>query len=198
MRRVTQPARMPDPMTGELRPPSAPRTESKGIRTTPPGFPTTEVVAPEEMGPPLEWCEESKHYPLQGAIFYLCLFAVSGTIIYRGFEWTSNWFLWVFITVICVAMYFHLKKDRVVAGSRWVQQRDEWISTYEITKIRSTTVGLNRASKIEDVHGNKLILVLRDAQMNPLLWNLVYNGIVHSVAHGNCDISKAARRILKI
>lgn len=189
---------MPDPVTGEPRPPSAPRTESKGTRTTPPGSPTTEIVVPPEMGPPLEWCEESKHYPLQGAIFYLCLFAVCGTVIYRGFEWTSNWFLWVFITVICVTMYFDLKKDRVIAGARWVQQREEWVSTYELVRIRSTTVGLNRAMSIRDTHGNKLVLVLSTTQKNPPLWNLVYNGIAHSVAHGDCDISKAARRIIKV
>ncbi|MGB6072360.1 MAG: hypothetical protein WBG53_17635 [Rhodococcus sp. (in: high G+C Gram-positive bacteria)] len=119
-------------------------------------------------------------------------------MIYRGFEWTSNWFLWVFITVICVTMYFDLKKDRVIAGARWVQQREEWVSTYELVRIRSTTVGLNRAMSIRDTHGNKLVLVLSTTQKNPPLWNLVYNGIAHSVAHGDCDISKAARRIIKV
>ena len=95
-------------------------------------------------------------------------------------------------------IYFDLKKERVLAGARWVQERDKWVSTYELTKIRSTTVGLNRASKLTDAQGNTLVLVLRNAQMNPQLWNLVYNGIVHSVASGECDISKAARRILKV
>ncbi|MFY2790993.1 hypothetical protein [Rhodococcus sp. MALMAid1271] len=86
----------------------------------------------------------------------------------------------------------------MIAGARWVQQRDEWVSTYELEKIRSTTFGLNRAMSIRDIHGNNFVLVLRPTQQNPLLWNLVYNGIAYSVAHGNCDISKAARRILKV
>ncbi|CCQ15576.1 putative uncharacterized protein [Rhodococcus sp. AW25M09] len=115
-----------------------------------------------------------------------------------SFEWIWDWWPPCMVFGLPLLQYRKSLGDRVLAGARWVQQRDKWISTYEITKIRSTTVGLNRASKIEDVHGNKLILVLRDAQMNPLLWNLVYNGIAHSVANGNCDISKAARRILKV
>ncbi|MDZ7918083.1 MAG: hypothetical protein U5O16_40775 [Rhodococcus sp. (in: high G+C Gram-positive bacteria)] len=198
MHRFTQPAPIPDPMTGEPRPPSAPRTESKANRSTPPGKPTTDVVVPVEMGPPLEWCEESKHYPLQGAIFIFCFGLLCWTFVYRGFDWLTDWFPWTFLSVMSALFFRKLAKDRVIAGARWVQQRDEWVSTYELAKIRSTTFGLNRAMSIRDTHGNNFVLVLRPTQQNPLLWNLVYNGIAHSVAHGNCDISKAARRILKL
>ncbi|MCJ0978750.1 hypothetical protein MTX35_13615 [Rhodococcus sp. ARC_M12] len=188
---------MPNPTTGEPRPPTAHRGEARAHWVTMPGDLENSVV-PLEYGPALEAFEEPRREKLLQAVMLICIFLLFFIVPFRGFGWADLWFPWLVILGLPVLQYRKSLGDRVLAGARWVQQRDEWISTYEITKIRSTTVGLNRASKIEDVHGNKLILVLPDAQMNPLLWNLVYNGIVHSVAYGNCDISKAARRILEI
>lgn len=37
----------------------------------------------------------------------------------------------------------------------------------------------------------------RDTQGNPGLWDLVYNGVLHSVVSGNCDLDAETRRILK-
>ena len=158
----------------------------------------TKVLPPPEMGPPLEWCEESKKYPLERAIILVCFCLLSSTFIYRGFDWVYEWFPWTFTLALSVLYYLDKKKDRVLAGAQWVQERDKWVSTYELTRVRFTTVGYNRAAKLVDIHGNELVIVLRHTQMNPKLWDLVYNGIVYSVATGNCDISKAARRILKV
>lgn len=198
MPRTKQPAPIPDAYTGKPRPPTAPRSESTSRRVTPLDDNGIDVVAPREMGPPLEWCVESKRTNLLGAGFIFSLAIIAFIIPYRGFDWVSDWFPWCFAAVMTALFYRKISKDQVVAGARWVQQRDQWVSTYELTKIRSTNVGLKRASSIQDVHGNKFVLVLRDAQQNPLLWDLVYNGIVHSVTSGNCDISKAARRILEV
>ena len=188
---------MPNPTTGEPRPPTAHRGEARAHWVTMPGDLEKSVV-PLEHGPALEAFEEPRGTKVLQAWMLFAIFLLVFVVPFRGFGWADLWFPWFVILGLPLLHYRKSLGDRVLAGARWVQQRDQWISTYEITKIRSTTVGLNRASKIEDVHGNKLILVLRDAQMNPLLWNLVYNGIAHSVAYGNCDISKAARRILKV
>ncbi|MDZ7929262.1 MAG: hypothetical protein U5N21_04025 [Rhodococcus sp. (in: high G+C Gram-positive bacteria)] len=188
---------MPDPNTGEPRPPMAHRGEATALWVTKPGDLEKSVV-PSEYGPAPEAFEESRREKTLQVLMLVAMFLLFFIVPFRGFGWADLWFPWLVILGLPALQYRKSLGDRVLAGARWVQQRDEWISTYEITRIRSTTVGLNRASKIEDVHSNKMILVFRDAQMNPLLWNLVYNGIAHSVAHGNCDISKAARRILKV
>lgn len=195
--RRRRPAPTPDPITGEPRPPKAHRGECFGQWVT---IPTDleKCIVPQHYGPALEAYEEPKRNKMQGVGCLFGLGVLAFAIPFRGFDWISMWFPWVFILGLTFLQYRKVLGDRVLAGSRWVQQRDKWVSTYELTKIRSTTNGLNRASKIEDANGNKLTLVLRDAQENPLLWDLVYNGIVHSVASGNCDISKAARRILKV
>lgn len=150
------------------------------------------------MGPPLEWCEESKHFPVHGAAFFLCFMLACATFVYRGFDWIYEWLPWTAVLGLPLLVFFDMRKDRVLAGARWVQERDKWVSTYELVTIRSTTVGLNRATKLIDAQGNKIVLILRNAQANPALWDLVYNGIVHSVASGSCDISRAARRILRV
>jgi hypothetical protein len=185
-------------MTGEPRPPTAPRTETTSIHTSAPDMPDKAGGPPSEWGVALEWFSQPRGDIFQGSVgfFVLCLAAFA--VITGGFDWVTDWFPWGFSGGLSLLIYFDARRDRVLAGSQWVQTRKEWVSTYELTRIRSTNVGLQRAMKLEDNHGHKLVLVLRHAQKNTKLWDLVYNGIVHSVASGDCDISKAARRILKV
>lgn len=161
-------------------------------------MPDTTGGPPSEWGVALEWFSKRRGDIFQGSVgfFVLCLAAV--TFMRGGFDWVTDWFPWCFSGGLSLLVYFDARRDRVLAGSQWVQTGKKWVSIYELTRIRSTNVGLQRAMKLEDCHGHKLVLVLRHAQKNTKLWDLVYNGIVHSVASGDCDISKAARRILKV
>lgn len=196
-RTPSSPAPVPDAVTGEPRPPAAHRGEARAHWVTMPGD-LAKSIAPPEYGPALEAYEEPLRIKIAGVVTLFVFGLLVFVIPFRGFDWMTMWWPQCMIIGLTILQYRKVLGDRVLAGARWVQQRDKWASTYELVKIRSTPVGLRRAIKIEDVHGHRFILVLRDAQTNPRLWNLVYNGIVYSEASGNCDISKAARRILKI
>lgn len=193
----SRPAPIPDALTGEPRPPTARRGEAREHWVTAPEDLQKSVV-PLEYGPALEAYEEPLRMKI-GLAVTLFVFALLVFVIpFRGFDWMSMWWPQVMIIGLPILQFRKSLGDRVLAGALWVQQRDKWALTYELVKIRSTTVGRYRAIKIVDCQDHEIILVLHDAQTNPRLWDLVYNGILHSVASGNCDISRAARRILKV
>ncbi len=85
------------------------------------------------------------------------------------------------------------------AGATWVQWRSRWVDTYHLTRIRFSADGYSRVLRLKDAHGNEIhSFKISEIQGNPDLWDLVYNGILHSVASGNCDIDAKTRRILQI
>lgn len=118
----------------------------------------------------------------------------------HGFSWVG--WLWVWI-VLAVFLMWELATMRqgswLAAGAVWVQQDKYWVNTYELTRIQFTVSGLNRVLKLSDSSGRNIYgLNIRKIQSNQPMWDLVYNGILHSVASGNCDISDKARSVLKV
>lgn len=197
MRPSREPAPIPDKVTGDPRPPTAPRTETTSIYTTP-GMPDTTGGPPSEWGVALEWFSQPRGNIFQGSVGFFVFSLAVVTFMRGGFDWATDWFSWCSSGGLGLMLYIDASRHRVLAGFQWVQTRKKWVSTYELTRIRSTNIGLQRAMKLDDSHGHTLVLVLRHAQKNIELWDVVYDGIVHSVASGDCDISKAARRILKV
>ncbi|WP_238588653.1 hypothetical protein [Rhodococcus pyridinivorans] len=109
------------------------------------------------------------------------------------------WVMWVIMIVGAWVMFRATRNHWTAAGSTWVQWRDGWVDTYQLTRIRFSADGPNRVLRLKDIHGNEIhSFKISEIQRNPDLWDLAYNGILHSVASGNCDIDAKTRRILKI
>nr|WP_246045175.1 hypothetical protein [Rhodococcus oryzae] len=134
------------------------------------------------------------------AIGALLLVLVAFLVLKRGLDWLGYWWVWVvFAATVLWGLWTFRHGDWLAAGSTWVQQNKNWVNTYELTQIRFTVSGLNRALILTDSSGQNIHgLVIRSVQSNQPMWDLVYNGILHSVASGNCDISDKARAVLKV
>ncbi|MEV0947126.1 hypothetical protein [Rhodococcus sp. NPDC049939] len=199
-RRWISPAPIPDPQTGEPRPPAAPRRESSAFETTPTDrTPRKAPPEPSGMGPALEWSQASTKHRVQAAVAMSGLLLAFIIFTNRGFEWVGQWFPWFWIVGCGAFMYWRAGQEWMAAGAVWVQDGPFWVNTYELVRIRFSVDGLNRVLRIEDAEGRKIhSFGLRDVQSNPQMWDLVYNGILHSVASGNCDISRKARKVLQI
>ncbi len=121
------------------------------------------------------------------------------TVTWGGFDWVDHWFPWIWMALSGAFFYWRTGQEWMAAGAVWVQEGPFWVNTYELVRIRFSVDGLNRVLRIEDAEGRKIhSFGLRDAQSDPQMWDLVYNGILHSVASGNCDISRKARKVLQI
>ncbi|WP_240959651.1 hypothetical protein [Rhodococcus sp. HNM0563] len=116
-----------------------------------------------------------------------------------GFEWVRWWWFWAITLAGAWVMFRATRNHWTAAGATWVQWRTSWVDTYHLTRIRFSADGTNRVLRLKDAHGNEIhSFKISQIQGNPDLWDLVYNGILHSVASGNCDIDAKTRRILQI
>ncbi|GEM_PF-612672 len=136
----------PNPVSGEPRPPAAPRSVSVSRKTP--------TIPPRKPHP-----EPPGYGPLE-----------KGTL--------NQWF---------------------AAGAEWLQVKDVWVEIYDLVRISAGTNGADRAIGLEDSGGRSIHAVsLKRIQGHPAMWDLVYNGILHSVASGKCDIPPGARKLLQI
>ncbi|WP_245813847.1 hypothetical protein [Rhodococcus marinonascens] len=192
--------KIPDPHTGEPRPPAAPRRESSAHEATPTDrAPIEPPPPPEGLGPTLEWSQAEKKHRVQAAFALSAIVAAFATVKVGGFDWVSDWGFWVLLSVMGAVMYWRASQEWMAAGAVWVQEGPKWVNTYELVRIRFSVDGLRRVLRLQDAEGREIhSFGLRDVQSNPLMWDLVYNGILHSVASGNCDISRKARKVLQI
>lgn len=146
----------------------------------------------------LEWSQGTRKVAWQATFAGWILIAVALTLM-NGFAWMTAWPVWLYVPAWWWAMFRVVKLKWLAAGSVWVQTRWSWVNVYELTRIRFTVNGVNRVLRLEDSAGREVDpLDLRDVQANPAMWDLVYNGILHSVASGNCDISEKARAVLRL
>ncbi|MDG3014622.1 hypothetical protein [Speluncibacter jeojiensis] len=121
------------------------------------------------------------------------------TAIAHGFEWLHLWFFWLVPVLPSIGMYFSMKKGWVAAGARWVQNREKYVEIYDLRYVEIKVSGNNQMLRMTDGSGRKIrSLSLLDAQTNPALWDLLYNGIRHSVASGKASPSRKTRNILDL
>ncbi|WP_138841315.1 hypothetical protein [Rhodococcus pyridinivorans] len=190
---------MPDSITGEPRPPRAPRIYHGTEYTPLDRNPRNPPDAPEHLGPTLEWLQPTLRDQYGDAAMLAGLLAVFGTISAGGFSWVLEWWAWGLLALFPWIMFRASGNHWTAAGVSWMQWRGSWVDTYKLTRIQFSADGYSRVLRLKDAHGNEIhSFKISEIQRNPDLWDLVYNGILHSVASGHCDIDAKTRRILKI
>ncbi len=193
----------PSPQSGAPRPPQAPRItvwtklprrSSKFAR-----YPK----APEGRGPVLEWYQSTIDSAIiSGLIVSAILFALM-CLRDWGFEWMGTWWLWLFVLPPVVLwplwiLFFH--SSGISAGADWLALKDGHIDTYELMEVRveGASAGLAWTLELKDKNGNELSIDAADVEANQALWDLVYNGILHSVQHGSAKTNQRALDKLKL
>ncbi len=189
---------MPDSITGEPRPPRAPHLPRHGIHTSQ-ALPTKATGCTGAFRPHPRMAPATLRDQYGDAAMLAGLLAVFGTISAGGFSWVLEWWAWGLLALFPWIMFRASGNHWTAAGVSWVQWRDSWVDTYKLTRIQFSADGYSRVLRLKDAHGNEIhSFKISEIQRNPDLWDLVYNGILHSVASGNCDIDAKTRHILKI
>ena len=123
------------------------------------------------------------------------------TLHFHGFNWITEirvWPAWLIILGIFPILYLSLRADQVAAGADWVQSGKQWVRTYELTSITLKPSGPNLMLQLIDRDGRKVRMSWSRIQDNRELWDLVYNGILHSVYLGHAEVDSGARHHLKL
>jgi hypothetical protein len=150
----------------------------------------------------LVWFQENKRGARLSAIGFGGVLAVLLTLS-RGTAWLSQlkyWPAWVFVVLCMLAVYFFARRARSSAGADWLARGNKFVRTYELVRVTCHTYHPTGASLyLWDAGGRKLRYKLIDFSIDDrLLWDLTYNGILHSVIAGGAKTNRLARRTLAL
>ncbi|MQA11085.1 MAG: hypothetical protein GEU98_21515 [Pseudonocardiaceae bacterium] len=189
------PSPRPDPATGLPRPPNAPLPD--GVVTVPDRTGSTSGLPdpPEGMGPVLESFRPSQLVSVFAGLIGAGVVALFLILKDGGFGWASNGVLWAPIVVVAVVLYVSVRRTVITAGADWLMARN-WVRTYELGAIRLDSRPKITRLTLQDTSGRQVRVELADLCGNSKLWDLVYNGIRHSVAGGDVEVNEPARRWL--
>lgn len=190
-------ARKPHQNTGEPRPPRAPvRSASAGVegrKASSAKYPD----APSTARPVLEWYQDTVRFSVASGLLMSAI--VVAFLCFRdwGFGWVSTWWLWIFVAIPPVWMYFVGKRYGISAGADWFAMKDAYVDTYDLVEVKlvGASGGLAWDLTLRDKKGDAVTVGLRDIESNRDLWDLVYNGIVHSVGRGAKTNGKAVDKL---
>lgn len=127
----------------------------------------------------------------------LGLLAIGTTIATKG-QWVFYFWPWLIVVVTAALIAWNVRGTYLAAGADWFQSRRHWVRIYELTSIKYTTKPGGFSLFLQDGQGGRAGCDLHELQSNPALWDLVYNGILHSVASREVKANFAARRHLPL
>lgn len=190
----------PDPQTGEPRPPRAPLERGWRAPASKHKRGRSKVAEPPEgEGPILEW-----FYPTRGSNIMIGLLMSLVIVVFLcirdfGFSWMATWWLWLFVIPWPFFFMLSQRSIRISAGADWlIYNKSGLIKTYELTKVNVKIGGAAHYLDIEDRHGNGISTHVLYFQFNRELWDLVYNGILHSVHEQGAETNQLAKGYLQL
>lgn len=184
----------PDPNTGEPRPPKAPTYGRAGLENASQGKAPS---PPRGCSPTLEWHVESNASQLVASII-VGLLMMAVFFVAKGTSWVGIWWIWALIIITPAIPYWGLRGTFYAAGSDWLRTKHGWVNTYDLILIRldiTTKVVLT----LQDSTKRGVSVDITGVQINRRIWNLVYNGMLHSIANGTAtDVNSYAKKVLKL
>jgi hypothetical protein len=108
------------------------------------------------------------------------------------------WWTWLLALLAAIGAYLTKLKIGVSAGAEWLQGRHGWIRIYELTKVTTHYRGNNYWLTMHDRDGRRLELSISLIQENRDVWDLVYNGILHSVIAGGAETNGRLHAIFHV
>ncbi|WP_433608886.1 hypothetical protein [Prescottella agglutinans] len=116
----------------------------------------------------------------------------------KGFDWMTLWPIWCGFVAYGIHFYVKLTREWFAAGAVWAQSGKSWVNTYELVEVRITGGGGYSTLTLTDASGRVLAGSLQELEANWRLWDLIYNGILHSAASGNSTITRKAQKHLRL
>lgn len=187
---------IPDPYTGQPRPPAAPVARRR-VRPGRASRPDARLATPPPgEGPVLEWYRPSIwHAVTVGVVVFVGLFAMISAEEF-GFDWVATWWYWLFFPPAGVAGVLSLR-HRYSAGAYWLRCRGKVVRVYELTFVQLSNYYRSQYLELVDRRGARVLVPVGYVQAHRPLWDLVYAGIVHSAYRG-ARIDRQAAEVLQL
>lgn len=197
----------PDPYTGEPRPPHAPayRGDDDDNAKTRETSPSRKPEAPPNQGPVLAWYQATKRHAWS-VFFWGVGIIVVGAMLVSWLRSGGNplvgffqyWEPWVAVVVFAAPLGLSVRKDKCSAGAEWVRGKSKWVRLYELTSIKVKYYGDGSTElHLDDRDGRHLEIDRKMLCSDQLIWDLVYNGILHSAVQG-AEVDQKTQRALQL
>lgn len=213
MRRSAELPPRPDPETGRPIPPHAPAYSGPETSADDPMRErrlSRRPQPPPDMGPTLAWHRRSWRSKLSEYVldFVLttALIAIISLLNEGSLVLLGVWQFWLFPPVTAYLIAKPLVDIFVAAGADWaakghkrwwtLRAKHRWVKLYELTRIEGDSMITGKYLRLADGQRG-MGFALRDVQVDRRIWDLIYNGILHSVAAG-AEIDAAAIHILQL
>ena len=186
----------PDPETGEPQPPRAPAFRNTRPERTRQRFPNGSFSSaaeeppapPEGEGPALVWEGSNPREQLKiGAIGFAVL--VLGICALRGFDlgWMTSPPHWLVVLAVASAVGLQARRKPVAAGAEWLRAGRHWVRLHELADIHTTRWKRELHLLLTDRSGHRLSVNAEELRERPPMYDLVYNGMLHSVVTGSAE-----------
>lgn len=188
---------MPDRDSGLPRPPHAPLWPSwqPGESET---HPRHRPTAPAGQSEVLEFYKSSSAQAwITGLIGVVFCFIV-GSLFDEGFGWMGDWWFWLLVLWPLPAYLLWRRTEVIAAGADWLLWKKKWVKTYDLAKVKLSPRGAQFNLILTDREGRKLSIPWLQLCYNRALWDLVYNGMLHSANNGPFTSNREARSTLNL
>lgn len=109
-------------------------------------------------------------------------------------EWfRSSRRFWLIVLFVPVIIFLTSRSQWMAAGADWFASDTGWVKLYELTKVELAGSGISPRLYLTDSEGRVAHAELRQIQAHPPVWDLVYNGIIHSVHARDVKVNTAAQ-----
>jgi hypothetical protein len=76
--------------------------------------------------------------------------------------------------------------------------RKSWVRTYELVTLKNSRSPWGQHVRMRDSAGRELRISFSTLQQDGLVWDLVYNGVLHSVVAGNAETDGSVHLHLRL
>jgi hypothetical protein len=188
---------MPDRNTGLPRPPHAPLWP-RWVPGAADVNPKHRPQPPPGQGPVLEHFKETRVQTLVSGAIASAIFGVAISLFSGGVGWMTDWVAWLMVLWPIPVFLIVRGLDLVSAGADWVRFNRRWVRTYDLARVSLTPRGAEFYVIMWDREGRKVRIPWRKLCENRALWDLVYNGLLHSAHNGPFTSNREAQRTLKL
>jgi GMP synthase PP-ATPase subunit len=134
------------------------------------------------------------------AVIWTYVLVMIGIFVIRGFtaNWFHFWWIWPAVAGFSLLAYPIVIKEGTAAGAEWVMVNKGWVRVYELTSIKAYTYSNTLNLHFVDSGGRKLQAGIGRLQDDRRIWDLTYNGILHSVVNNAAETNHLARGTLRL
>ena len=154
---------------------------------------------PPGQGPVLVWFKTSRSGSIIIPILAGFVLAGLGALIV-GLDVLTSWAMWIVIAVAMLGMHLFSKNEGCYsAGAEWFAMKNDWVRIYELVSVIAISSARGMSITMKDSAGREIDIELADlGTTDRLIWDLIYNGILHSVIAGDARTNPMLHRQLEL